>query len=67
MSGLVFLIDESGEEEVVKSETKEEHELGIIHSWMQVGAFPVLPEEETQGLLWEVGFSSCLIPIWFPV
>ena len=34
MSGLVFLIDESDEEEVIKPETKEEQELGVIWSWI---------------------------------
>ena len=55
MFGWVFWIDESEEEVVLRLETKEEWELGIIHSWMEVGGFPALPEDEAQGLLQEVG------------
>ena len=43
MFGLAFLIDEPDEEVVLRPETKEEHELGIIHSWIEVGGFPALP------------------------
>ena len=52
MSGLVFLIDDSDEEEV--TEIKAEQELGVIHSWMEMGGFPALPKEEAWGLLCEV-------------
>ena len=51
---LIPLTDESDKERVVKPKTKEEEELGIIHSWMEVGGLPALPEQEVQGLLWEV-------------
>ena len=45
MSDLVFLIDESDEEEAIKPGTKEEQELE---------GSPALPEEEAQGLLCEI-------------
>ena len=54
MSASVSLPDESDEEEEAREETKEEHELGVVHSWMQVEGFPALAEEEAQGLLHEV-------------
>ena len=49
--GLVFLTDDSNEEVAPRPETKEVWDLGIIHSWVQVGGFPALPEEEAWGLL----------------
>ena len=52
---LILSTDESDEETVLKPKTKEEEELGIVHSWMEVGSFPALPEEEARGLLQEVG------------
>ena len=52
---LILLTDESDEEMVVKPKTKEEEEVRIVHSWMEVGGFPVLPEEEAWGLLQGVG------------
>ena len=54
MSGFVSLTDESLEEEEIKAGIKEEHEVGVAHSWKKAGGFPVLAEEETQGLLWQV-------------
>ena len=54
MSWPASLTDESEEEEEVKEMIKEEHEVGVVHSWMQVGGFPVLAGEEVQGLLCEV-------------
>ena len=54
----MLLTDESDEEELVITETKEEQELGVICSWMDVGGFPVLPEEEVQWLLCKVCSSS---------
>ena len=54
MPELVFLADESSEEEEVKEVTEEEHEVGVACSWMEVGGFTVLAEEEAQGLLWQV-------------
>ena len=53
--GLVFLTDDSDEEVAPRPEIKEERDLGIIHSWVQVEGFPALPEEEAWGLLQEVG------------
>ena len=54
MSGFVLLGDESGKEQEAREVTKEEHELGVAHSWMEVGGFPALAEKEVQGLLHEV-------------
>ena len=54
MSGFVSLADESDGEKEAREVMKEEHELGVAHSWMQVGGFPVLAEEEAQGLFHEV-------------
>ena len=53
-SWLILLTDESDEEEEVVTGTKEEQELGVVQSWMEVGGLPTLPEEEAQGLLCEV-------------
>ena len=47
-------MDESDEEEAIKTEAKEEQELGVICSWIEVRGFPALPEEEAWGLLYEV-------------
>ena len=49
MSGVVLLADMSSEE--VKEVSKEEHEIDVADSWMEVGGFLVLAEEEAQGLL----------------
>ena len=57
--GQILITDESDEEgEVVITETKKEQELGVIHSWMEVGDLPALPEEEAWGLSCEVCSSS---------
>ena len=40
MSGFVLLADMSSEEEEVKEVTKEEHEIDVAHSWMEVGGSP---------------------------
>ena len=50
----ILFADESDEEGEVMAETKEEEDLGVVQSWMQVGGLPALPEEEVQGLLCEV-------------
>ena len=34
--------------------TKEEEDINILHSWMEKGGQPALPEGEAQGLLAEV-------------
>ena len=50
MCGFVSLTDESEKEEEVEEEIKvvrkEEHKVAVVCSWMQVGDFPVLAEEE---------------------
>ena len=43
--------------------TKEEEDVNIMHSWMEVGGHPACPEEEAQGLLAEVNAFLCLFPI----
>ena len=54
MSGFVSLTDDSSEEDEVKKIMKEEHEIDVAHSWMEVGGFLALAEEEAHGLLWQV-------------
>ena len=44
--------------------TKEEEDVDILCSWMEVGGQPALPEGEAQGLLSEV--SKLLYPL-FPL
>ena len=39
--------------------TKEEEDIDILHSWMEVGGQPALPEGEEQGLLAEVSKFPC--------
>ena len=60
----VLLTDESEEEEEIREVTKEECELGVVHSWMEVGGVPALAEEEAQGLLFKLflfaGYSVTL-------
>ena len=53
-SWLILLTDESDEEKEVVTWTKEEQELGVVQSWMEVGGLPALPEEESLGLLCKV-------------
>ena len=38
----------------MKAGTKEEEDLGILRSWMEVGGIPALDEGEAQRLLQEV-------------
>ena len=45
MSGFVSIIDESSEEEEVKVVMKEEHEMDVAHSWMEVGGFLALADK----------------------
>ena len=54
--------DESKSEEEAKVETKEEEEVGILWSWMELGGLPVLDEAEAQKLLQEV-YSLSLLDI----
>ena len=53
-SWLIFLTDESDEEEEVVTGTKEEQGLWVIHAWMEEGGCLTLDEREAQGLLCEV-------------
>ena len=39
--------------------SKEEEEVEVMRSWVEVGGFPAQPEEEAKGILSEVGLSSC--------
>ena len=39
--------------------TKEEEDIDILRSWMEVGIQPALPEGEAQGLLAEVSKLPC--------
>ena len=50
----ILFTDESDEEGEVTAETKEEWEMGVVQSWMEVGGFPALYEREVQSLLHEV-------------
>ena len=43
--------------------TKEEEDVNILCSWMEVGGQPALPEGEAQGLLAEVSKFPC--PLFF--
>ena len=43
--------DESSEEEKARGVTKEDHELGVVKSWVEMGGLLALAEEEAQGLL----------------
>ena len=54
MLWLVSLADESEEGAESMEEMKEEQELGVVKSWMEVGGLPMLVEEEVQKLLLEV-------------
>ena len=47
--------DESESETEVRAGTKEEEDLGILRSWIEVGGIPALDEGEAQRLLQEVG------------
>ena len=54
-------VDESSEE--IRGETREEQELGVVRSWMEVGGLLVLVEKEVQKLLQEVNPLFYLILI----
>ena len=43
--------------------TKEEEDVDILHSWIEVGGQPALPEGEAQGLLTEVSKFAGLFSI----
>ena len=53
-SFLILLAHESDEEGGVMTETKEEQELGVMWSWIEVRGFPTLDEGEVQKLSQEV-------------
>ena len=48
---LILCVDDSESEVEAKVGTKEEDELGILHSWVEVGGLPTLDEVEEQKLL----------------
>ena len=52
---LISCADDSESEEEAQVVTKEEEELGILCSWMEMGGLPMLDEVEVQKLLQEVG------------
>ena len=45
---------------MVQPLSKEEEEVEVMRSWVEVGCFPAQQEEEAKGLLSEVGLSSSL-------
>ena len=60
MSNLLFsfihvpiftFLDESEEEGVVQPLSKDEEEVEVMRSWVEVGGVPAQPEEEAKGLL----------------
>ena len=65
MSGLVFLTDESDKEEAIKAEMNEEQELGVIHSWMEVGASQPCQRRRHGGCYVRYVPSFSLIFSWF--
>ena len=61
----IFPLDESEEEEGMKPVTKEEEEIDVLHSSMEVGGLPAHPEEEAKGFLAEVNSFPCFSPAAF--
>ena len=53
-------LDKSDEEERTRLATKEEEDVNVLQSWMEVGGLPAHPEEEVKGLLAEVNSFPCL-------
>ena len=47
----------SEEEEKARPATKEEEDINVLRSWMEVGGLPAHPEEEAKELLTEVNLS----------
>ena len=43
----------------MKPVTKEEEDIDVLHSWMEVRGFPAYPEEEAKGLLAEINSFPC--------
>ena len=60
------LSDESEEEERAKPMTKEEEDVDLLCSWMEVGGHPPHPEEEAKGLLAEIDAFPCFFPFHLP-
>ena len=54
-----MLTDKSDEDEEAREVTKEEQELGMVHSWREVEGSLALAEEEVQGLLHKVLLFAC--------
>ena len=52
-------LDQSEEEERTRLATKEEEDVDVLQSWMEVGGLPAHPEEEAKGLLAEVNSFPC--------
>ena len=57
-----FLADEYADEEGSRPQTKEEEDIDMLCSWIQVVDFPAWPEEEAPGLLLEESFLSFFSP-----
>ena len=55
----LFSLDESEEEERTRPATKEEEDVDVLQSWMEVGGLPACPEKEAKGLLAEVNSFPC--------
>ena len=55
----VSSLDESEEEERTRLATKEEEDVDVLQSWIEVGGLPAHPEEEAKGLLAEVNSFPC--------
>ena len=66
---ITSLSDDSqgGNEEERRPMTKEEEDVDILHSWIEVGGQPALPEGEAQELLVEVSKFPCLLPFHLPL
>ena len=47
--------------------TKEEEDVDVLHSWIEVGGLPAHPEEEAKGLLAEVNAILYLFPFHLPL
>ena len=58
-SNIFSFPDGSEEEGVAQPLSKEEEEVEVMRSWIEVGGFLAQQEEEAKGLLSEVGLSSC--------
>ena len=47
--------------------TKEEGDVDMLHSWIEVGGHPACPEEEAKRLLAEVNKFLCPFPFHLPL